>query len=385
MHANRQLSILAPTRYPWRFNGPRTSRHSIHNRNFVPFNYLSSRFEGATIFNPLPFRSFDLAHAFNRIPLGTLPYVIGLESHLPRAFGHEDSIVWRTLTRLLTSKRCRGIVAISEFARRNFLAQHRDETPELSDKLHVRYPNIKIPTTGDAFDPTNDGPIRVVFTGNHFARKGGCVAVMLAELAQARGVPLIVDIVSKLEVGGTIWTDPTDPAVYRPYLDRLTLPNVHVHQDLPNDAVLNLMRKAHFTLLPTFGDTFGFTVIESMANHTPVIATRQGALPEIISHMQDGILLDLPVTVLGEWVHLGRSDRHSTQFVHVWRDEVQRLAESTLDGIVQATTDRTAFANMRRAARASAMRFDADQANIYWDQFYEAAVDGVVRAARCRE
>lgn len=348
-------------------------------------NYLSPRLEGATIFNPLPLRRFDLIHAFNRIPLGLLPYVIGFESHLPRAFGMEGTPLWHMLTRSLASRRCRGIIAISEFARRIFLAQHGDQMPELRDKLHVRYPNIAIPAAGDALDPADNGPIRVVFTGNHFARKGGCVAVVLAELAHQRGLPLIVDIVSKLEVGGTIWTDPTDAAVYPPYLARLGLPNVRLHQNLPNTAVQDLMRQAHFTLLPTFGDTFGFTAIESMANHTPVIATRQGALPEVISHMQDGILLDLPVTELGEWVHLGRSDRQSTQFVQIWRDEVQRLAEAALEAIVQVTADRQIMASMRRAARFSVMRFSADDANLYWDRFYDAAVEGVVTVDRGRD
>jgi len=149
--------------------------------------------------------------------------------------------------------------------------------------------------------------------------------------------------------------------------------------------VQDLMRQAHFTLLPTFGDTFGFTAIESMANHTPVIATRQGALPEVISHMQDGILLDLPVTELGEWVHLGRSDRQSTQFVQIWRDEVQRLAEAALEAIVQVTADRQIMASMRRAARFSVMRFSADDANLYWDRFYDAAVEGVVTVDRGRD
>ena len=348
------------------------------NRNFVPMNYLTPRLEGVTIFNPWPPCSFDLVHAFNRIPLGLCPFVIGLESHLPRAFGLEGSQLWRAMTRLLTSDRCRGIVAISDFARRNFLAQHEGRAPQLAGKLHVRLPNIVIPETEDAVKPHDIDPIRVVFTGNHFARKGGCVAVVMADLARQRGIPLFVDIVSKLEVGGSIWTDPTDPGVYRPYFDLLALPNVKLHQNIPNSAVQGLMRNAHFALLPTFGDTFGFTIIESMANHTPVVATRQGAIPEVISHMENGILLDLPVTELGEWIHLGRADRQSSGFATVWRDEVQRLAENALDNIVKVATDATALQLMRQAARKTAMNFSAGEANAYWDQFYEAAVDGVV-------
>src|SRR5690349_13638233 len=105
------MQILAPTRYPWRFNGPRASRHVIENRNFVPFNHLSNRLEGVTIFNPLPPQQFHLIHAFNRIPLTTLPFVIGYESHLPRAFGMEKSRYFKLLTRRLASPNCRRVVA----------------------------------------------------------------------------------------------------------------------------------------------------------------------------------------------------------------------------------------------------------------------------------
>ena len=121
-------TILAPTRYPWRFNGPANSRHCIENRDFLPLNYLSPTIEGVTVFKPWPPRRFDLVHAFNRIPIGRCPFVIGFESHLPRAFGIEGGGWWDWMTGLLASERCRGIVAISEFSRRMFLAQHARAT-----------------------------------------------------------------------------------------------------------------------------------------------------------------------------------------------------------------------------------------------------------------
>ena len=81
----KQLRILAPIRYPWTFNGPRNSEHIIERRSFVPFDWISKKFEAITVFNPLPPRCSDLVHAFNRIPLGSTPFVKGFESHLPRA------------------------------------------------------------------------------------------------------------------------------------------------------------------------------------------------------------------------------------------------------------------------------------------------------------
>jgi glycosyltransferase involved in cell wall biosynthesis len=379
-------TILAPTRYPWRFNGPANSRHRIENRDFLPLNYLSPKIEGVTLFKPWPPRSFDLVHAFNRIPAGRRPFVIGFESHLPRAFGIEGGRLWNWMTEALASDRCRGIVAISEFSRRMFLAQHARATRSgtaraaLSGKLHMRFPNLALPPEVDLIRVEHDDTIRLVFVGNHFARKGGCVAVVMADLARARGIPLVLEVVSRLEMGGAIWTDPSDSEVLQPYLKLLAQTNVRVHRDLANAEVLELLRRAHMSVLTTFGDTFGYSALESLANGTPVLATRQGALPEVIAHGENGILLDLPVTADGEWVHLGAPNRAAPGFVRMWNDEVHRLAEQGLQALVEVAGNGRMQA-MRQAARRSAERYSPEQATTWWDDFYDRACSGIVRAA----
>ena len=120
----RQLSILAPVRYLWRFNSPRRSRHNIPFRTFLPLNYVSKKIEGITLFNPLPLKRFDLIHAFNRIPVSGLPFIIGFKSHLPRGFGMEKTRVFRLMTERLASSKCRAIIAISQSARQFFLRMH---------------------------------------------------------------------------------------------------------------------------------------------------------------------------------------------------------------------------------------------------------------------
>jgi glycosyltransferase involved in cell wall biosynthesis len=380
-------TILAPTRYPWRFNGPAKSRHRIENRDFLPFNYLSPKIEGVTLFKPWPLKGFDLVHAFNRIPIGRRPFVIGFESHLPRAFGIEGGRWWDWMTEMLASDRCRGIVAISEFSRRMFLAQHQRSTKSsaaraaLGAKLHMRCPTLALPPEADLIQTETTDEIRLVFVGNHFARKGGCVAVVMADLARARGINLVLDVVSRLEMGGAIWTDPSDVATFQPYRDLLASPNVRLHRDLANAEVLALLRRAHMSVLTTFGDTFGYSALESLANGAPVLATRQGALPEVISHGENGILLDLPVTDDGEWVHLGTRDRTASRFVRMWHDEVHRLAETALDALIDVSSDASRMQAMRQAARRSAERFAPEPATAWWDDFYDRACTGVVPAS----
>jgi glycosyltransferase involved in cell wall biosynthesis len=373
--AGKPLSILAPTRYPWRFNSPRRSRHHITRRTFVPFNILLPEAEGVTILNPLPPKRFDLVHAFNRIPIGMLPYVIGFESHLPRGFGIERTQFYRLMANHLASDRCRRIIAISDFARRMFLKKHERDSrlEQLRAKLEVRYPNLPVEPQLDLEDRDAE-PVRLLFVGNHFGRKGGCVAVKIAQLAQRRRLPLQIEIISSLEVGAVAWADPTQPGYFDEYFALTNLPNVTLYPKLPNDQVLSRMRRSHFVLLPTFSDTFGYSAIEAMAQGTPVVATRQGALPEFVDD-STGIVLDLPVDADGEWIRI-RDDRSTSAFAAHHRAEVHRMAEEALERIMSVAADSHKMSLMRHATweRAKSM-FSADAASDYWDDLYDRSIN----------
>jgi glycosyltransferase involved in cell wall biosynthesis len=374
------LNILAPTRYPWLFNSPKHSTHNISIRNFLPFNYIHSSIEGVTIFNPFPLRKFDLIHAFNRIPIGVTPFVIGYESHLPRVFGREDWKIFAILSRMLAGQKCRKIVAISQIARRQFLHQHASK-PWLDDvaaKLTVRYPNILIPPESDSFAVSQNEAVRLVFVGNHFVRKGGLVALRVAQLADQLGFPLRVDIVSALQGGDSSWIGPTRPGFFEEYRRLLdTLPNVTSHGSLPNAAVLDLIGRSHFLLLATFSDTFGYSAIEAMARYTPVIATDIGALPEFVEDQVNGILLSLDKNDMGEWKYEGSTDRHLPAYESMFRDEVERLADDLLKKVQACVQNPSIYGSMRVKARSTAEAlFAPGDAQRYWDDLYREALAG---------
>lgn len=374
---SRSLKILAPIRYPWRFNSPRNSRHQIETRFFVPLNKISEKAEGITVFNPFPLKHFDLVHAFNRIPLGNKPFLIGFESHLPRGFGIEKTPFFSWMRSLLSSERCRGIIAISDYAKRQFLRQHqgRAEYDRLEKKLEVRYPNLVLPDLSSGQrEPMS--PLKLVFVGNHFGRKGGSVAVRIAKLASDRGIPLQLDIVSSLVLGEGSWVSPTQKAYWKRDLEMMeTLPSITWHKDLSNQRVLDIVREAHFSLLPTFSDSFGYSVLESMALGTPVIATAQAAIPELIQDKKNGFLLEIETDAFGEWTHLFRNDRDSKAYERLFDDEVDRLARESLKRIEASFNAQKDYFRMRQEARATAEAlFSSKDANLFWDERYERAV-----------
>jgi glycosyltransferase involved in cell wall biosynthesis len=65
---------------------------------------------------------------------------------------------------------------------------------------------------------------------------------------------------------------------------------------------VELLQNARATLFPiSWEEPFGLVMIESMACGTPVVATRHGAVPEVIEHGRSGIIVDdyrvMPVAV----------------------------------------------------------------------------------------
>lgn len=357
----------------------------IQRRPFLAVNKLSKDYEGITLLAAPPWSPYDLIHAFNRIPLNPGPFIVGFESHLPRAYGMERTSYYRWLTDTLAGPRCRRIVAISEHARRTFLHTHADSPnlKALEAKLEVRLPSIVLPDAPTSVVPeaTADTTLRLTFVGNHFARKGGCVAVRVAEMARKQGLPLHVTVVSTLETGAKTWTDPLRPEFFDPYLALLDQPNVTLHRGLDNASVNALLRASDLTVLTTFSDTFGYSAIESLANGVPVIATRQGALPEFLVHGDNALLMDIELNGLGDWKYSAYPHRDTADFETIYKDEVERLAAETFTLVSKLFGDRPALAAMKASALRSAReKFDSHPASLYWDGLYQGVMVGAKAA-----
>ncbi len=62
---------------------------------------------------------------------------------------------------------------------------------------------------------------------------------------------------------------------------------------MPHGQKVELLQDARATLFPIeWEEPFGLVMIESMACGTPVIATRYGAVPEVIEDGLSGIIVD---------------------------------------------------------------------------------------------
>ncbi|MDX8532973.1 glycosyltransferase family 4 protein [Mesorhizobium sp. VK25A] len=360
-------------RYPTSFVTPRSSRHTMVRKRFLPFNLVSTKLEGITLIEPD--RSVDLVHAFNRIPLNSSKFIISFESHLPRQFALRRNGRMATYMRSrIAGHACRRIIALSHFARRCFLSQHADypDAGLLADKLIVRHPSIVIPAVEDAMVNDSAEELILTFVGAHFGRKGGCVAVKIAEKAMEQNLPIRINIVSSLQVGGHIWTDPTSPGFFDPYIKLLGLKNVRHHGALPNDAVRQLLRNSHFGILATFGDTFGYSALESMSEHTPVLGTKICALPEFLEDGVNGISLPVKLNDVGDWWSPGYDFRGDADYARYFRDEVERLATEAVARLTVYIGQPNLMAPLRREARRTAeTMFASGPAGEFLDALYD--------------
>jgi glycosyltransferase involved in cell wall biosynthesis len=345
----------------------------VRRRLFVPFNKLQAKLDGFTLMQP--FDDSDLVHVVNRIPFGARRMICSFESHIPRQFGlAEDACLTRLMLKEITSNRCRRLIGMSHFAKRTALAMH-EGTPAydvIKAKMMVQHPNAELGLKGDRLRADDASSLVLTFVGGHFVRKGGCVAVRIAEKALEQGLPIHVNIISSLQAGQSVWSDPTDPAFLEKYLDLLELPNVTHHAGLPNAEAREIMGQSHFTLLPTFEDTFGFSAIESMAEYTPVIGTSVCALPEVIYPGRNGYLLHLEQDELGEWVRPDKSERDTEAYAQLYHDTIEALADEAIEYLKPLIGNPEALAAMRADARYTAEEmFSAEVAGPRWDDLYE--------------
>ena len=226
------------------------------------------------------FRPFDqrVFLGFNTIRIDGGPFLVFFETTLPRVSKKRFLLVYLE-RRALKSSNCLGLVAISHCAKNLQLTQHGTQK-----EITVLHPPQKILVAkGKDSRWTETGPIRFCFVGRDFARKGGIE--LLRAFDKLNQMNWHLTIVSSLSIDdyASQYTKEEQRVLkqeVREILDRRT-DQIDWRQSLPNEKVLSIMKTSHVGLLPTWHDTYGYSVLEFQASGCPVISTDIRALPEI--------------------------------------------------------------------------------------------------------
>jgi glycosyltransferase involved in cell wall biosynthesis len=116
------------------------------------------------------------------------------------------------------------------------------------------------------------GPLRLLFVGGDFERKGG--ATLLSAVRALRRDDVELHIVTRDPV-------PTEPGI-------------HVHRGLTANSpdLKRLYHESDIFVMPTFGDCLPMVLCEAGAAGLPVISTSVAAIPEIVLAGETGLLVE---------------------------------------------------------------------------------------------
>jgi len=138
-----------------------------------------------------------------------------------------------------------------------------------------------------------------ITSGRRDCAAGGTVKMLcVATLHEGKGHALLIDALASLahlpwhlRCVGSLSRSPTTVQRLRDQLRRLGLATrVALDGELAHAALSELYLGADLFVLPTLSESYGMAVAEALAHGVPVIATRTGAIPELVGAA--GLLLE---------------------------------------------------------------------------------------------
>jgi len=107
-----------------------------------------------------------------------------------------------------------------------------------------------------------------------------------------RAVAVAIETGLPLKIAGKM-QEPKERAYFHELVEPHLVDGIEFLGEVTHGQKVELLQNARATLFPiSWEEPFGLVMIESMACGTPVIATRWGAVPEVIEHGRSGIIVD---------------------------------------------------------------------------------------------
>lgn len=151
-----------------------------------------------------------------------------------------------------------------------------------SKKVHIIPPGVNLAL----FAATGEDP----FPGILAPR-----ALFLGRLAQAKGVSVLVDAVKLLRSPGVqilfVGDGPERSVIERRIRELGIGDRVHLLGFVPHDLVPAVLTHADILVLPSIYEELGSVLIEAMQVGLPIVASRTGGIPEVITDGENGLLV----------------------------------------------------------------------------------------------
>jgi glycosyltransferase involved in cell wall biosynthesis len=262
----------------------------------------------------------DALHLFNQVSFGSKPWGVTFEDSLPWLISlSPNNPVRGFLRRYPLSEHCKFILAISDWARTNFLKTLTIEQQELvRNKLFVLPPYQDLTTAIPQSALADSDSLTLAFVGHDFFRKGG---EALLRAVERSGEELNFRVIVIGRIAGNDYATRYLDDIYMEGVKRRLSENPRVtwRTILPNEEVLRLLSTAHLGVLPTMADSYGYSLLEAMSLGLAVIGTNVQAGGEINAEGV-GWRLDLPLSEDGYWAGLAQES------IRAYEDSVEQLS-----------------------------------------------------------
>lgn len=278
-------------------------------------------------------------HFFNYITNDSIPWISTFETFLPRCGNIMDihrkekfiisdleyKIVEKYI-KIIAKDECKKIIALSKCnynIQKELISLYPSYEEKILNKLVQIYPPQE-PIIKDYSEKKLNNNIKFTFVGRDFIRKGGYESILALKSVRDR---------LKCNIELTIITDINKSYnyVFNEFQDDYNyLKKVHgileesnwinYYKDLDNKKVIEIMKNTDVGLLPTWGDTFGYSVLEFQACGCPVISTSVRALKEI-NNDNIGWIIELPTNRFNEVIIKTSQDKERLRDIIIYEME----------------------------------------------------------------
>jgi len=193
----------------------------------------------------------------------------------------------KILNNFVLNDNCKALLFWSEAGLNTIYNYNFSERGRLLKKSYVVYPAIKIPECTVNYEKEEN--IQILFNGNFFIKGGAnvvdCFEILNSSFENIK-LRLCCDRDSDFKVG--------DSELKHKYLRIIDKnPNITLGRVSREEFVNKILPETDIYLLPTYGDAFGFAVLEAMSYGIPVVSTNYMAIPEMVIHEESGYLADI--------------------------------------------------------------------------------------------
>ena len=287
-------------------------------------------------------RKVSLIHTFNRICVNDNYSWCGtFEKTFPEYFCDERHLNEKSIKKqanYILKDNCKQIFPLSNWSYQyekwllgKVLTQKQVDA--ICEKMTVLYPPQQLLTTEDEirqkYANIESRKLHLIYVGGQIKRKGGMsVLRVLDDLSRIYSFEATV--IGNLNDGvGNYYLNDTEMEECQTIIENSKW--LHYHQKLANSEVLSLIKASDVGLLPTIGDTFGFSVLEMQASGCPVVTTNREAMPEINNRETGWIIDTKSINVLNGDDYANYSSNEIEQFICVIEKQLRQTLVTIFD------------------------------------------------------